>query len=268
VNQDRNMDEVKSSRSNYTSENNSSTLNPSTSKLAMVSFLMSLLGWFIFLGFKFFLIFSEKAIDISTLITTLIFSPWLFASVLGIIALLKIKHITPVVAGRRLAILGICISAIPLILLIWVQLLTPIAYSSEIKLISCGRNMLSIGQALKSYANEHNGQLPTASQWCDLLISEANVPPEAFICPGSKLKVGQSSYVLNENIVGQKLSDIPPDIVLLFESFGGWNKIGGMELLSTENHPIRSSENCNILLADGQVKVYKKRELHKLRWKP
>ncbi len=39
-----------------------------------------------------------------------------------------------------------------------------------------------------------------------------------------------------------------PDVVLLFESTGGWNQSGGAELLTTKHH---EGKGCNVLFVGG-----------------
>lgn len=53
-------------------------------------------------------------------------------------------------------------------------------------------------------------------------------------------------------------------IVLLFETKGGWNQFGGLELLTTENH---EGEGANILFNDGEVRFLKPDRFGKLKWK-
>jgi prepilin-type processing-associated H-X9-DG protein len=53
-----------------------------------------------------------------------------------------------------------------------------------------------------------------------------------------------------------------PDVVLLFETAGGWNQSGGRELLTTERHG-----GCNVAFADGSVRLVKPDELGTLRWR-
>jgi prepilin-type processing-associated H-X9-DG protein len=50
--------------------------------------------------------------------------------------------------------------------------------------------------------------------------------------------------------------------VLLFETNGGWNKFGGPEILTTENHYGKGS---NILFNDGHVR-FVSHEFDKLKW--
>ena len=131
----------------------------------------------------------------------------------------------------------------------------------------CSDNMSSLRKALKAFAEKHEGQLPTSVKWCDILITEGNVSKETFICPYSNVKLGQSSYALNENIISMKLSHIPREVVLLFETSEGWNQVGGAELVTFDNHMLLDEKCFNVILARGRRGNSSKARLHELRWK-
>jgi prepilin-type processing-associated H-X9-DG protein len=114
---------------------------------------------------------------------------------------------------------------------------------------------------------------------------------------------GESAYALNKSVVSLKLSDIPGDVVLLFETTYGrtdserdtprktrtyydvpnykntrtvrfgkslvykdrWNQVGGPDILTTEYHKGRG---CHVLFADGSVRFVKTKRLDTLRWEP
>jgi hypothetical protein len=114
------------------------------------------------------------------------------------------------------------------------------------------------------YAGDYDGQYPTADKWCDLLMTTSSVADtKQFICRGSDAKIGESSYALNKNIAGKKASEIPEDIVLLFEAEKGWNQVGGPELLTLENH---DGEGCNVLFGGLHVTFVKKERIADLNW--
>jgi hypothetical protein len=123
---------------------------------------------------------------------------------------------------------------------------------------------------MKFYTDENDGQYPTTDKWCDLLTKSywPSVDPDLFICPGAINKItqdsNQSSYVLNRNILSMKASEVPADMVLLFEGPVGWNQVGGPELLTTEYH---KDEGACVCLADLSVKSVHPDELDELKWK-
>ncbi len=109
--------------------------------------------------------------------------------------------------------------------------------------MTCGKHLAEFGGALKIYAEEH-GEYPTADKWCDILLQGGYVTEEIFKCPGDKK--ARCSYSINPNCEPNS----PPDVVLLFESKGGWNSYGGLELFTVEHH---TNDGGNILYNDGHV---------------
>ena len=163
-----------------------------------------------------------------------------------------------------------------------------------------------IGTAIKLYANDYNGQLPTAQNWCDLLVTQDDINENLLSGhrETSDALGGESAYALNKSVVGMKLSEIPGDVVLLFETTYGranterdtpreardyfwkindpnykwnvlerknliykdrWNQVGGKEILTTEYH---GGKECHVVFADGTVKFIKTNDLDTLRWEP
>jgi len=122
--------------------------------------------------------------------------------------------------------------------------------------VACVMNLRTLGVALSLYAEEHGGVYPPADKWCDLLT--ANYAQErSFRCPsGGK---GRCHYAMNPHVTSQ--SD--PNVVLLFESAGGWNQSGGPELLTTEHH---EGKYCNVLFVDDHVEHVKTEGIPRLRW--
>ena len=133
------------------------------------------------------------------------------------------------------------------------------------RLVLCMTILHRFGLKIDDYAKKHDDRLPTNSKWCDILSdSGGDIDLEIFTCPA--MPNAKCSYAFNNNLDGLKLSDIPGDVVLLFETNGGWNISGGRELLSMNNHERRT---CTILFADGTVEaVFKLDKLFNLRWQP
>jgi prepilin-type processing-associated H-X9-DG protein len=130
----------------------------------------------------------------------------------------------------------------------------------------CQSNLATLGRAMLIYANDYNDILPTPSKWCDLLIDYGDVSKNHFFCRSAKN--GPCNYSMNRNI--ENMGSIyktkaPADMVVLFESYPGWNQVGGSEILTTTNH---RGEGCNVLFLDCHVEFVKKQDLHKLKWKP
>lgn len=185
------------------------------------------------------------------------------AIVCGIIGLGKINKSKSQLKGTGLAIAGITISLCIVMLQILVLLPALCKTRQRAQRIVCGANLAGIGKALLIYADDDKYEsYPTADKWCDLLIEKADETKESFICPGSNPKIGMSSYAFNINAAGKTSSQVPLDMVLIFETAqSGWNVAGGRELLSTKNH---KGEGCNILFADSHVEFVK--DPNSLRW--
>ncbi|MHC4060566.1 MAG: type II secretion system protein [Planctomycetota bacterium] len=137
--------------------------------------------------------------------------------------------------------------------------------------VRCRSNLHQLSLFMKLYADDNNGRYPTMDKWCDLLTKNylPGVDPDLLFCPGARDKItqdsNQSSYVLNKNVLGMKVSEIPPDMVLLFEGPVGWNQVGGPELLTTEYH---KDDGVGVSFTDLSVKFVSTNELAELKWKP
>jgi hypothetical protein len=125
----------------------------------------------------------------------------------------------------------------------------------------CGENIVRLGKALYAYAEDHNDMYPTEN-WCDLLLGGEYVAQDAFLCPGGGK--GRCHYAISKNVVGFKTSEIRNGTVLLFETKGGWNQLGGPEILSTENH---FGEGCNIFFSGWHARFWNAARLTELKWK-
>jgi hypothetical protein len=121
----------------------------------------------------------------------------------------------------------------------------------------CGTNLSRLGKAMLIYSCG-DGPYPTADKWCDILIEDMDVTEKDFRCPANRKE--RCSYAINPNVSPHS----NPRLVLLFETKGGWNKFGGPELLTTENH---KGEGCNILFNDLHVEFVKPERLGELKWK-
>jgi prepilin-type processing-associated H-X9-DG protein len=75
-------------------------------------------------------------------------------------------------------------------------------------------------------------------------------------------KTGPCSYAMNDNIPADA-NDLPPDLVLLFESTPGWNQVGGADDVITDRH---GKPGANIAFADGHVEFVKPETIPTLRW--
>lgn len=165
----------------------------------------------------------------------------------------------------------------------------------------CRTNIKGLSVAIAVYANEFNDQLPTPDKWCDLLITKTDISPKSFICRSRDDIEGESSYALNKHIAQMKLSQIPSDVVLLFETTAGksnserdyslkdrtfvkemprefrykgsemvhkdrFNQAAGPETLAFKSHQVNSDRGCNVVLAGGSSHFMEIEDLPELRW--
>lgn len=184
------------------------------------------------------------------------------ALILGIVSLVKIEKSAGQLKGKGLAIAGIAVPAALLPVALMMAILMPALFRTRqlAHRMVCGANMSGLSRAMMVYANDYDDRLPSSNQWCDLLIEHADVPESILRCKGAR--EGPCNYAMNKNI--EKLgATAPPDMVLLFETYPGWNQSGGSEILSIENH---CNEGCNILFNDGHVEFVKTEDVNDLKW--
>lgn len=180
---------------------------------------------------------------------------------LSLIALIIIYRCDEQLGGKNLARLVLSLVSI----MIFIFGLMPVASRCTKKLslrILCATNMHGLGKCITIYAEDHNDVLPDPNHWCDILVEEVGIVPKSFICRQSEAEEGLSSYALNRNVIGYRFSELPPDIVILFETQPGWNMVG-----EPGNLACYHERGCNILFADGYVEYVKAEKIPKLRWK-
>ena len=234
--------------------------SPRVSRLAIASCCLALLPWILFRGSR------PVSVKVGQLF---IFVPWSLSVIIGISALVLIRYRRPELKGKTLAIAGIAIPivffAINLMVIpnLYKQVYTPM---NEVR--ACQSNMSRLYTSLKDYSLNHDGLLPAGPNWCDELLQEDDELAAIFVCQYSDGKPGQSSYALNKDVAGQKLSDLARDTVLLFETTAGWNQVGDAELATTDNHSLITGDHCNVIFARGGTQHFPSDKIHELRWKP
>ncbi len=202
--------------------NNDQSQKPRTSKLAIASitFLVALFIFILWLLILAILITPWNWLEnlnwphwLWAPVLLVLFGSPLTALILGVAALIKIKLSGGHLAGKKRAAASIIISAVILIALSWVFVVVSKLGS---KLV-CGSKVKGLGTAIMAYVYDHDQRFPT-SNWCDLLIGHADVDPKTFRCTESDAIEGESTYALNKNVIGMKPSEIPGDVVLMFET--------------------------------------------------
>lgn len=185
------------------------------------------------------------------------------AVITGIVALVKIGNSNGRSTGTGMAIAGM---ALPVVMLpfaaIGMGIMMPaLARTRQLAFrMTCGTNLQGLGKAMHVYANDHNGQFPAASKWCDLLSEYAGVSRASYRCRGAA--EGPSNYAMNKAVEALG-THAPPDMVLLYETRPGWNQAGGLDILTVDNH---QGEGCNVLFVDGHVEFVRQGGLSRLRW--
>ncbi len=187
------------------------------------------------------------------------------AIICGIVAMVKISGSNGLLKGKGMAITGLVLP-VALIIIVPLPLAILMPALSRTKGIAqrvvCATNLKGLSTAMIVYANDYDGKAPTADEWCDLLIQEADVSPKSFRCPVAP--EGECNYALNKNIRNLRRHDAAR-VVVLFESQPGWNQTGGPELLTTEYH---NGEGCNVVFGDGHTAWIRSDELDDLYWGP
>jgi hypothetical protein len=125
-------------------------------------------------------------------------------------------------------------------------------------------NLNRLSYSIKEYAKKNQGNLPSATYWCESLI-KFKPYTYGFRNEYGKNYDGLSDYAFNANISGLKLAELPKNTVLLFETKLAKNPAGGTELINSENHPLKG---CFVLFTDMHVAFVRAEDFNNLRWKP
>jgi len=217
-------------------------------------------GWLCFLFALIILFATESRVAFLVFIAALAFN--LSAFLHGAVSLIVRLRSGAAFKEIRKAVAGVVLSSVYLALvLLYSAVLVAASLPPPARMI-CGSNLSGLGKAILIYANDNDGKYPAADKWCDLLIEHAEVTEKQFVCPYALYEGNEARchYAMNPNCEPNS----PPEMVLLFETKGGWNKSGGPELLTTENH---KGEGCNILFNDAHVTFIASDKLGELKWK-
>jgi len=194
--------------------------------------------------------------------------------ILGIVALNKIRKSDGQLGGKVMAIVGLCLSAASLIMLILAGLLLPAVARAkrnaqpfpnwgQSQTIHCVNNLKQLGLAVRLYANDNKDQFPLAAKWCDAIQTDVGGNTTIFQCPGAPGP--RCTYAFNAKISGMDVGKINPNTVMIFETQGGWNLNGGAELMIRKP---RHGNRFTVCLADGSVQQITASQLSELNWEP
>lgn len=164
----------------------------------------------------------------------------------GIVALLM-----TLLGGKQMKNCKIAIASAVFGLIILSILVPELIFTKKMNdTFKCMKKLQRLGEEIKVYASNHDGNLPVADNWCDLLMeNNKNLSRDDFRCPASPK--GTCSYKFNRNLSGVRLVDIPSSVVVLYESEEGWNYSGIGESLST-----RHDGGCNALFIGNSVTLF------------
>lgn len=184
--------------------------------------------------------------------------------VLGVAAIWRIKKAKGLLAGYGIAVTGILLNSAAFCIDLCV--IRDHRHTLEFaRQVVCASNMTGLVKAIHSHARLNDGLIPPPDRWCDSPLEADSVFPKQLVCRSSDAEQGESSYALNANAAGKKLSELPPDMVLFFETRRGWNQGGGLEILTTGNHEGRG---CHVAFVDTHVEFVPKDGPSELKWVP
>jgi len=194
---------------------------------------------------------------------------WSGACFCGITSLKTMKDLKGFSWSRFLASIG-CIFSL-------ISILGVTFMIHEIYLINasyCRNHLFILGNSIRVYCEKHNGEFPDTSRWCDVIIDETdsvrNVSKKTFGCPG--VPQGTSGYAINKNLSGKVISEVDPNVVLLFETTAGWNQNGEQELMCLHKHELLFRGSGSYIVCVGKekplVRFVHRSDIEKLRWNP
>lgn len=220
--------------------------------MGLASLVLALLPWA-------FLVFGSGPIGTRTFITLIIF--WVIALSIGISSAINNRG-QKIIKSNKAAFAGIIVSIISIVMTLLMPAINLAASHSWRGRFFCKKNLSAIYGHLENYTNSYDGYLPDGDSWCDILIRGSGVKLQKFACPTLTAPTQQSSYALNKAIFGVRLSDIPEETVLVFETELSWNSIGGIENMNYENH----NGYCGVLKVNGEVVFVSPSEANALKW--
>jgi type II secretory pathway pseudopilin PulG len=218
---------------------------PKTSRLAITSLVLGILGVF------------------TCGLTALV------GLILGIVAMVKIKHSRGALGGHSLALAGTIVSGIflallPVFAILGAMLLPALAAAKQkAQEINCVNNEKQLSLAMRIYAGDNGNHFPPAATWCDAIHTAAGAE-KIFKCPAVTTG-SRCDYAFNVKLDGLEEGSVNPRTVVLFEAAGGWNASGGPELMIGQ---ARHARMFVVALADGSVHQFRQSELGTLRWDP
>jgi competence protein ComGC len=190
----------------------------------------------------------------------------MFLGIAGNSMLLKIRYgfkafdKTRVVIKGKVIPLGEILVVVAIIALMMGIMMPALNKTRHTVEMECAANLERLRSAVQLYAEQFDGVYPTPNKWCDLLL-EGNClkSKRIFKCPA--VRAGRCHFAINPDCSPNS----PNDVVLLFETKGGWNQYGGPELITYDNH---KGKNAFVLFNSGFINFINSKEADQLKWKP
>ena len=190
----------------------------------------------------------------------------LFGLILGIIAMIRVKHGRGALSGNGIALAGTIASGFFLLMIpVYAAMLLPALARAKEKAqaINCVNNLKQLSIAVRMYSAAHKNQFPPAATWCDAIRSYAG-SDKPFQCPAGKSNT-RCNYAFNAKLAGLDAGKVNSNTVLFFETEGGWNVSSGPELMLKQP---RHSRVFVIAFADGHIEQLTESKLDTLHWDP
>lgn len=192
---------------------------------------------------------------------------------LGLLSLMKIKTSGGLMKGYIFGCAGLLLSVV-----CWHYLkVASVTGCKERTIYVCQSGMRHLAGMLRTYSNDCDGKYPTPDKWCDLLVKYIEPGPfdeyreYRFLCvTGVEERERDRGYAINPNATPNSGSDV----VVLFETKSDsercWNRFGGAEIMTFENHsrvtlralltslPFKQDcfvGGCNVLFNDGSAEL-------------
>jgi prepilin-type processing-associated H-X9-DG protein len=183
-------------------------------------------------------------------------------------ALTRIRRSNGTVGGGRVAWAGTVVSALLLLLMPFLVLVGGSSAArgrANVQVTVCTAHLGQLAAGIRAYATENDDRLPKGADWCEAIQGHMR-GAQAFRCPACP-PGERCAYAFNAALSGVARATVaaPAETVLLFESAGGWNASGGLELvLARPRHP----GGVGVAFADGHAEMVSPARLPSLRWTP
>lgn len=244
---------------NQTDESGAKGQKTKICKLAIASSLFAILGPLVVLVNGPATLYPSSFED-NLSVFVFVVSP-LISLVLGIVACWKIYKSRGMLRGYGFSVSGIGLALIGTFFTLVIFYILSDPYCRVDEKMICATNLARLGKAMQAYSGRYEQKYPTKDMWCDLLIERANANEKNFVCRGALEHgdKGRCHYAINPNCAPSS----PGNVVLLFETKGGWSQFGGPEILTTEHH---DGIECIILFNNGRVRAIREKHLGELKW--